>query len=58
MRGFGSFASAWRLCRAFDEQRQYFRLWPAMGQPIPPLAEQPREHCARFLALMRELMAA
>jgi len=58
MRGFGSFDSAWCYCRAFDEQRQYFRHGAAMGQPLPPLAEQRREHCARFLELMRELMAA
>ena len=58
MRGFGSFDSASRFCRAFDEQRQYFRLRPAMGQPLPPLGEQRREQCARFQALMRELMAA
>ncbi len=58
MRGFGSFDAASRFCRAFDEQRQYFRLRPGMGQPLPPLSEQRREHCARWQALMSELMAA
>ena len=58
MRGFGSFDAASRFCRAFDEQRQYFRLRPGMGQPLPSLAEQRREHGARFQALMGELMAA
>ena len=58
MRGFGSFDAASRFCRAFDEQRQYFRLRPGMGQPLPPLSEQRREHCARFQVLMRALMAA
>src|SRR6478736_1728570 len=58
MRGFGNFASASRFCRAFDEQRQYFRLRPAMGQHLPPLSEQRREHCGRWKALMSELMAA
>src|ERR671932_2100139 len=58
MRGFGNFDATSRFCRAFDEQRQYFRLRPGMGQPLPPLAEQRREYGARFQALMRELMAA
>jgi transposase-like protein len=58
MRGFGNYDSASRFCRAFDEQRQYFRLRPGMGQLLPPLAEQRREPCARFQVLMSELMAA
>ena len=58
MRGFGSFDSASRFCRAFDEQRQYYRLGPGMRQALAPLAEQRQEHCARFQALMGELMAA
>src|ERR687884_42819 len=58
MRGFGNFDSASRFCRAFDEQRQYFRLRPGLCQPLPLLAEQRREHCARWKALMSELMAA
>ncbi|MDP9312923.1 MAG: hypothetical protein M3R24_18885, partial [Chloroflexota bacterium] len=58
MRGFGNFDAASRFCRAFDEQRQYFRLRTTMCQRVPPLAEQRREYCARFQALMGELMAA
>jgi putative transposase len=58
MRSFGNFEAASRFCRAFDEQRHYFRLRRGMRQPLPPLAEQRREHCARFQALMHELMAA
>jgi len=58
MRGFGNFNAAARFCRAFEEQRQYFRLRTTMGQRLPPLAEQRREYCARWTALMGELMAA
>ncbi len=58
MRGFGTFESAARFCRAFDEQRQYFRVRPRMCQPVPPLFEQRRVYCARWTALMSELMVA
>ncbi len=58
MRGFGTSASAARFCRAFDEQRQYFRMRTSRQQPLPPLTEQRREYCARTKALMSELMAA
>src|SRR5688572_10512681 len=58
MRGFGTSASAARFCRAFDEQRHYFRMRTSMRQPLPPLAEQRREYCARTKALMSELMVA
>ena len=58
MHGFGNFAAASRFCRAFNEQRQYFRLRTTMRERVPPLAEQRREHCARWTALMSELMAA
>jgi putative transposase len=58
MPGFGTSASAARFCRAFDEQRQYFRVRTSRQQPLPPLAEQRREYCARTKALMSELMAA
>ncbi|GAC1562028.1 MAG: hypothetical protein NVS2B7_36210 [Herpetosiphon sp.] len=58
MRGFGMLESASRFCRGFDEQRQYFRLRTMMCQPLPPLAEQRREYCARFQGLMGELAAA
>lgn len=58
MRGFGTVAAAARLCRGFDEQRQYFRLRTAMCQGVPPLAEQRWASCARLRALMSELAAA
>jgi transposase-like protein len=58
LRGFGNFDVAARFCRAFVEQRQYFRLRPGMCQPLPSLAEQRREYCVRFQALMGEVMAA
>jgi putative transposase len=58
MYSFGNFDAASRFCRAFDEQRQYCRLRPGMGQALPPLTEQRREYCVRFQALMGELMAA
>ncbi len=58
MRGFESVESAGRFCRAFDEQRQYFRLRTRMRQPLPSLPDQRREYCARFQTLMTELMAA
>ncbi len=58
MRGFGTFDAAARFCRAFDEQRHYFRMRLGMCQPPPPLSEQRREYCARWQTLMGELMAA
>lgn len=58
MRGFGNFDAAARFCRAFDEQRQYFRLRTMMRQRLPSLAEQREVLCARQKALMSELMAA
>ena len=58
MRGFGSFDAASRFCRAFDEQRHYFRLRTGMCQPVPPLAEQRREFRVRWTRLMSDLMAA
>ena len=58
MRGFGSFDAASRFCRAFDEQRHYFRMRTTMGGRVPPLAEQRREYCVRQAELMHTLMAA
>ncbi len=58
MRGFGTTDSAARFCRAFDEQRQYFRLRTTMRERVPPLSEQRRVYCGRWKALMGELMAA
>jgi putative transposase len=57
MRGFGSVDAAARFCRAFDEQRHYFRLRTTMRQRMPPLAEQRRAFCARQTVLMSEVMA-
>ncbi len=39
MRGFGSFTSAARFCRAFDEIRQFFRCRSTIGQSVS-LAQQ------------------
>jgi putative transposase len=39
MRGFGSFASASRFCRALDEVRQFFRVRATMKQKVS-LAQQ------------------
>jgi putative transposase len=58
LRGFGNFAAASRFCRAFDEQRQYFRLRTTMHQRVPPLSLQRWEYCVRFQTLMNEMMAA
>ncbi len=57
MCGFRTFVAASRFCRAFDEQRQCFRLRTSMRQRLPPLSEQRQEHCARWKALMGGVMA-
>jgi transposase-like protein len=57
MRGFGNFDAASRFCRAFDEQRQYFRVRTTMRERVPPLSEQRREYCARWTALMDDVMS-
>jgi len=58
LRGFGNFDAASRFCRVFDAPRQYVRLRSTMGQRLPPLSEQRREHCARWTVLIGEVMAA
>ncbi len=58
LRGFGNGDSAKRFCQAFDEQRHYFRMRTTMCDRLPPLADQRREYCVRFQALMGELAAA
>ncbi len=58
MRGSGNVDAASRFCRAFDEQRHYFRLRITMRQRVPPLAEQRREYCVRWAELMTTLVAA
>jgi transposase-like protein len=57
MRGVESTEAAGGFCRAFDEQRQYFRLRTTMRARIPPLAEQRQVFCVRWTALMGKLMA-
>jgi putative transposase len=57
MRGFGSFDSASRFCRAFDEQRDYFRYRSRPKEKVP-LSEQRLMFRQRFGALEYLLMAA
>jgi putative transposase len=57
MRGFGSFASAARFCRAFDEQRDYFRSRRMMGETVP-LAKQRHLFQERFAFLQALLIAS
>ncbi|GHO82609.1 IS6 family transposase [Dictyobacter formicarum] len=56
MRGFESFESAARFCRAFDELRQYFRYRSPTRETLP-LAQQRRIFCER-LAALQGLMGA
>jgi len=58
MRGFGAFDAATRFCRAYDEQRQYFRLRTNMRQHVPPVAEQRQEFRVHWTELMSNVMAA
>ena len=57
MRGFGSFESASRFCRAFDEQRDYFRSRTTMGETVP-LATQRQLFQERFALLQSLLLAS
>lgn len=50
MRGFGSFEAAARFCRAYDEQRQYFR-YRSKPKDKVPLPEQRQLFRQRFDAL-------
>ncbi len=54
MRGFGSFPSAARFCRSFDEVRQFFRFRTTMNQSVP-LAQQRELFCQR-LDVLKTLM--
>lgn len=54
MRGFGSFASAARFCRAFGELRQFFRFRTTVNQAVP-LAQQ-RELFRQRLAALQALV--
>ncbi|GHO80147.1 hypothetical protein KSD_79180 [Ktedonobacter sp. SOSP1-85] len=47
MRGFGSFTSAARFCRAFDELRQFFRVRMTMKQSVS-LSQQRTMFCQRL----------
>ena len=58
MRGFGNFDAASRFCRAFDEQRQFFRMRTTMRQRVLPLSEQRREFRVRWTELVSNLMDA
>ncbi len=57
MRGFGNFQSASRFCRAYDEQRDYFRYRTKAKEKIP-LSEQRRLFRQRLGALQYLLMVA
>ncbi len=57
MRGFGNFASASRFCRAYDEQRDYFRYRTKPKEKVT-LPEQRRIFRRRFGALQYLMMAA
>jgi transposase-like protein len=57
MRGFGSCAAAARVCRAYDEQRNYFRARSTPKERVP-LAEQRRRFRERFAARQSLLAAA
>jgi transposase-like protein len=57
MRGFGSFDSASRFCRAFEEVRQFFRSRCKLKETIA-LADQRQLFCQRFAALMTMVTAA
>ena len=57
MLGFGSFASASRFCRAFDEVRQYFRVRKRCGEMVP-LSVQRHHFAAKWQALIKEMAAA
>lgn len=56
MRGFGSFTSASRFCRAFDEVRQFFRIRTTMKQPIS--LEKQREMFLQRLVAWQSLVQA
>jgi transposase-like protein len=54
MRGFGSFASAARFCKAFDEVRQFFRVRTTMKQHVS--LEQQRELFRHRLDALKDIM--
>jgi putative transposase len=54
LRGFGNVESASRFCRAFEEVRQFFRVWTTMKQSVS-LAHQ-REVFGHRLEALKALM--
>jgi transposase-like protein len=54
IRGFGSFTSAARFCRAFDEVHQFFRIRTAMKQPVS--LSQQREMFRQRLVTLQALV--
>jgi hypothetical protein len=54
MRGFGSFTSAARFCRAFDEVRQFFRIRTTMKQSVS--LQQRREMFRQRLVALQALV--
>src|SRR5205814_1981466 len=54
MRGFGTFTSASRFCRAFDELRQFFRFRTTMNQSVP--LSQQRTLFRQRLDILKALM--
>jgi len=57
MRGFGSYAAAARFCRAFEEQRRYFRAVARSGEPVS-LVSRRNVFGERRATVMAELAAA
>ncbi len=57
MRGFGSFAAAARCCRAFEEQRQYFRAAARSGEAVS-LADRRRVFQERWAAVIAVMAVA
>ncbi len=55
MRGFSNVAAAGRFCRAYEEQRQYFRARTTLHERIP-LADQRRRFRDRWVAALSELV--
>jgi putative transposase len=57
MRGFKAFESASRFCRAFEEQRQYFRSREYRGESLP-LIRQRSLFKMRYVNLKKDCLAA
>ncbi len=57
MRGFGTVTAAGRFCRAYEEQRQYFRARTTPHERLP-LVDRRRLFQDRWAAVLTELAAA